>query len=128
MTHQKHWIIKIVPVLAFATGIIMVSIGGVMTLSSGAKLALFDHEPYNQITREQCEFDYHDFRPIPVETLEKKSEPRKKTEEEIIKCIKERRIEEKQRFKGRQKQNLVDGLSVLIVGLILILGFRKKEE
>jgi hypothetical protein len=134
MSETKHWILKIVPSLAFAAGIIMASIGGVITLSSSAKLLLFDHGPYGNVTMEQCEFDYSDFGPIPV-SIEKDSvsgtslvntQPKKRTEEEIIKCIEEKKNEEKQRFQQDKKQNLVDGLSVLIIGLLLILSFRKK--
>ena len=127
MSDKKHWIVKIVPALAFAAGIIMASIGGIMTLSSGAKLALFDAHPYNQISREQCEFDYS-FHGIPV--MDKKTvdtTPKKRTEEEITRCIERRKIEEKQRFQQEKKQNLIDGLSTLIVGLLLIIFFRKKE-
>jgi hypothetical protein len=134
MSETKHWIVKIVPSLAFAAGIIMSSIGGIMTLSSGSKLLLFDHGPYGQVTREQCEFDYRGYGPIPL-SIEKvdvsdtkfiNTLPRKRTEDEIIKCVNEKRREEKQRFQQDKKQNLVDGLSVLIVGLLLILFFRKK--
>ena len=46
MSQKKEWISKIVPNLAFAAGIIIASVGGMMTLSSTMKLALFDSEPY----------------------------------------------------------------------------------
>ncbi len=133
MTNKKHWILKIVPALAFAAGIIMASIGGIMTLSSAAKLVLFDHGPYDQVTREQCEIDYS-YRPLPlpldINTPSRKVDtlPKKRTEEEITKCINNRKEEGKQRFQQDKKQGLVDGFSALIVGLILVFAFRKREE
>ncbi len=134
MSDKKHWIFKIVPTLAFAAGIIMASIGGIMILSSGMKLLLFDHNPYDQVTREDCEYDYQDLRAVPVmlhktrEPREIETGPRKRTEEEIQKCMSERKAEVKLRFQEGKQQNLVDGLSALVVGLILILAFRKREE
>ncbi len=124
MTEKKHWIIRIVPALAFAAGIIMSSIGGVMTLSSTAKLALFENGPYSYVSKEQCMYDYNDY--IQVEkTTETK--PRKRTDEDINICMLEKRAEEKQRFQDEEKQDIVDGLSTLFVGLMLVLFFRKRK-
>lgn len=132
---QKHWIIRIVPAIAFAAGIIMASIGGITTLQAGAKLALFDHSPYNGITKEQCQYDYNRH-PVELDILSMETivgtkpivdKPYKRTDEEINKCLTERRAEEKDRFQQDKKQDLVDGLSPLIVGLILIFAFRKRE-
>jgi hypothetical protein len=132
MSDKKHWILKIVPALAFAAGIIMASIGGIMVLSSGAKLALFDHGPYNQVTRQECKYNY-DYRPVPL-IIEKQETGiindnlKERSEEEITKCVNERKAEEKNRFQQDKKQNLVDGFSALIIGLILVFAFRKREE
>jgi len=125
MTDTKHWILKIVPALAFAAGIIMMAIGGIMTISSSAKLALFDSEPYNYITREQCEFDYSSQKEF-VENKEN-SNLTKKTEEEIEVCLADKRLAEKKHYQDQKKQNIIDGISSLIVGLILVLSFRKRK-
>ena len=125
MTDTKHWILKIVPALAFAAGIIMMAIGGIMTISSSAKLVLFDSEPYNYITRDQCEFDYHSAKEF-VENKEN-SEITKKTESEIERCLAEKRLAEKKRYQDQRKQNIVDGVSSLIVGLVLVLSFRRRK-
>lgn len=130
---QKHWIIRIVPAIAFAAGIIMASIGGIITLQAGAKLALFDHGPYNRITREQCQYDYnnydYDLNPLIYKDKEKmvNTQARKRTEAEIQKCLTEKNAAEKERFQEDKKQNLVDGISALIVGFILIFAFKKRE-
>lgn len=129
MSDKKHWLTTIVPVLAFATGIIMVSVGGMITLSSTAKLALFEQGPYAYIDSEQCRVDYN----IP-ETLsesdtssEKINEPRVRTEQEIEQCVQNKKMEEISRFQNTEKQDIVDGLSALIVGFLLIVVFRKKK-
>lgn len=136
MTNNKqHWVIKIVPALAFAAGIIMASIGGMITLASTAKLILFEHDSYSYVSREQCLYNYNDY--LPVEDVFNSSyvksktsldkNPRKRTEGEIEKCLVDKRLEEKQRFQETKKQDIVDGLASLIIGLILILGFRKRK-
>lgn len=133
--HTHNWVYKIVPSLAFAAGIIMASIGGIMTISSTAKLILFDHDSYDMVTRADCEFDYN-YRPMPVPMVlnpkkkinEVDSQPRKRTEDEIKKCLDDRKKEMKDRFQQKKKQNLVDGISVLFVGLILIVSFRSKRK
>ena len=119
MSDKKHWIIKIVPALAFAAGIIMASIGGMITVSSTAKLALFESDSYSYISKEQCEYDYKE-----INTNEN---ARKKSIEEIEQCVMDRKAEEISRFQNTEKQDIVDGLSSLLVGLILILSFRKRK-
>ena len=119
MTHTKHWITKIVPALAFAAGIIIASVGGIMTLSSSAKLAFFDSAPYSYVTEDQCRYDYS--RPNPEATYER-------SDAEIELCLENRKEEEQVRFKNNQKDNIVDGVSALIVGGILLAAFRKREE
>lgn len=133
MTDKKHWILKIVPALAFAAGIIMASIGGMMTLSSTAKLALFEQGPYSYISKDQCEYDYNR-QPIMIEErvsniATKPTNPKqyKRTPLEVKECLNEKRTEEKQRFQQDKKQDIVDGISALIVGLILIFAFRRKK-
>lgn len=127
MSDTKHWIIKIVPVLAFATGIIMSSIAGIMTLSSVSKLVLFDSDPYSYVTREDCRFDYNP-KSMDIAPSERIEKPYERTEAEIEICFNEKKADEKNRFQQKQKQNLVDGISTLIVGMMLILAFRKRKE
>jgi hypothetical protein len=129
MSDNKHWILKIVPALGFAAGIIMMAFGGTMVLASGAKLALFDNDPYSYITREQCDINY----PLPVDLSagklikEKDVTTIQRSEDDIQRCLVEKRLEEKNRYQNGKKQNIVDGLSSLLVGGILVLAFRKKK-
>jgi len=119
MKETKHWITKLVPVLAFAAGIIIASIGGIMTISSSLKLALFETDSYSYVTEESCRYDYT------KPTTEGQQELR--NAEEIELCIADREQEEKERFQKNQKENIVDGMSALIVGGILLLTFRKRK-
>lgn len=120
MSDKKHWIIKIVPALAFVAGIIMSSVGGVMLLSSSAKLALFEHNSYDYVRSEDCRFDYRKKAEDGISDYER-------TGSEISDCVKEKKIENKQRFQNSEKQDIVDGISILFVGLILVLLFRKQK-
>jgi len=119
MSDKKHWIIKIVPALAFAAGIIMASIGGMMTVSSVAKLALFEGEPYSYISEDQCRYDYN--------KPEIEGQTKERSIEEIEQCVMDRKAEEISRFQNSEKQDIVDGLSALLIGGILILSFRKRK-
>ena len=121
MSDKKHWIIKLVPALAFAAGIIIASVGGIMTISSSLKLALFESEPYSIVTEEQCRYDYNKTAEAPdYGTYER-------TAEEVRLCMESRKSEELQRFQNNQKRTIVDGVSALIVGGVLLLAFRKRD-
>ena len=118
MSDNKHWITKLVPVLAFAAGIIIASIGGIMTVSSSLKLALFETEPYSYISEEQCKYDY---------SLSIDQVGYERSAQDIAKCLSTRKQEEMTRFQNNQKENIVDGVSALFVGGILLLAFRRRK-
>ena len=120
MSDNKHWITKLIPVLAFAAGIIIASVGGIMTLSSTMKLVFFETEPYSYITEDQCLYDYT--KPLDSERGNVERSP-----EEVEVCVAEQKIQEKKRFQNNQKETIVDGVSALIVGGILLLAFRRRK-
>ena len=121
MSDKKHWITKLVPALAFAAGIIIASVGGIMTVSSSLKLALFDSEPYNIVTEEECRYDYN-------KTTEGPDFANyERTSEEVALCMDSRKTEELARFQNNQKGNIVDGVSALLVGGVLLLAFRRRK-
>lgn len=119
MSDKKHWITKLVPALAFAAGIIITSVGGIMTVSSSLKLAVFDSEPYSYINEESCRYNYE--KPYIGDA------PVERTPEETSLCVEDRKQEELQRFQKNQQENIIDGISALIVGGILLLAFRKRK-
>ncbi len=130
--NRKHWLFVIVPIFAFAIGIAMASVGGIMTLNATAKMFLFESGPYAYISPNECLYD--DF-PAPINVAYNVNgdgakdikKPRQRSEEEIEKCFAEKKNEEKIRFLNKEKQSVVDGLSALVVGLILIFIFKKKN-
>lgn len=137
MSEKKtDWITRIIPVLAFAAGIIITSVGGIMTTSSSLKLMLFESEPYSYISEEECRYDYS--KPASLEKEQDMlslttfpTEGRgyyERTEEEIEECIQKRFLQEQKQFENRHKQNIVDGVAALIVGGILLLVFRRRNE
>lgn len=125
MSDTKHWMARLVPSLAFVAGIIITSVGGIMAVSSSLKLALFETSPYSFISEDQCRYRPFNYA-IDTDTTEDSKEAQA-SEEEIATCLEEKTEEEKVRFKNSQKENIVDGLSALIVGGILLLAFRKRE-
>ncbi len=111
---KKHWILGFAPLVLSFVGVIMMTVGGTIILSSAAKLALFETEPSRVITAEDCRYDYK---------LEVK-----RTDDEIKSCLEEKRFVATLRFKNSEKQDIIEGLSALFVGLVLVLFFRKKKK
>lgn len=129
MTDTKHWITKLVPVFAFAAGIIIAAVGGIITTSSVMKLAFFETEPYNYYSSEECLYDYNQVVPASAEVvgIDKATKPYKLSPEEVAACKAEKELEAKKRFQNTEKQDIVDGISSLLVGGILILSFKKRK-
>lgn len=121
MSDKKyHWINKLVPALAFAAGIIIASVGGIMTISSSLKLSFFETGPYSIVTEDQCRFDYN--KPSPNDYLNYE-----RNDSEIQECMTNKKQEEIIRFQNTQKENIVDGISALIIGGVLLLAFRTRK-
>jgi len=100
-----------------------------MFISSVSKLFLFDHNPYYRNYDMECRHDdvFPMFQKLSDSgEKEVKIEKHVKTEEEIQKCIERRKKEEKDRYYQERMQSIVDGISALIVGLILVFSFRKQ--
>ena len=119
MSDKKHWITKLVPALAFAAGIIIASVGGIMTISSSLKLAMFDTGPYSYINEDSCRYNYD--KPA-IDGVNQE-----RTELEIQKCMDNRMEEEIKRFQKNQQENIIEGVSALIVGGVLLLAFRRRS-
>lgn len=127
MTDTKHWITKLVPVLAFAAGIIIASIGGIITTSSAMKLAFFDNEPYSYYPSDECTYDYSRNIESVAKEIAEPTTPYRLTPEEASICKAEKEVEAKKRFQNTEKQDMVDGISSLLIGGILILAFRRRK-
>lgn len=103
------------------TGIVLTAIGGVMMLNAVLKLYVFqfDSNEYAIVTTEECRHDYR---------MMKGDEPTIRTPEEIEVCKIERREENSQRFVRNKKENLVDGLAMLLIGIPFWLIFWRKRK
>ncbi len=121
MSHKTHWLVHVVPTLTFAAGVIIASIGGIMTISSSLKLAFFDSDPNSYVSMEMCRHDYS--RAVP-----EFNPPYERSEQEIQECLQKQEWEELERFQKRQTSSLIDGVSALFIGLILLLVFKKRSE
>lgn len=119
MSEKKHWIIRLVPAVGFIAGVIMASVGGIMVISSSAKLALFDENPRSYISVDSCRYDYS------KEKIDNK--PYMRTAEEQDLCMEEEKKRDTKRFRNGEKQDVIDGLSSLLVGFILLLSFRRRK-
>lgn len=127
MSDTKHWITKLVPALAFAAGIIISSVGGIITTSSAMKLAFFEESPHSYINEESCRYDYTRASSIDESIKLDNQVAAERTSKEVAICIEKKKQEERTRFKNSEKQDIVDGVSSLVVGGILLLVFRRRK-
>lgn len=120
MTNKKHWINRLVPALAFTAGIIIASTGGVITTSSALKLALFDSHKHDISAARQCDHNI---------ILKKNNTENQDldTEEHKDLCIATETLRIKKSFQNDKKEDIIEGVSLLIVGGILLLVFRKRN-
>ncbi|MDD3693886.1 MAG: hypothetical protein PHC89_00610 [Candidatus Pacebacteria bacterium] len=126
--NTTHWITRLIPILAFAAGIIISSVGGIMLISSSLKLAFFQEDPYSYFTEQECVYPYSKLTPQPLSETERAGEIVEQNPEEIQSCIKRNREQQRYQFKNRHQQNIIDALSALVVGGILLAIFRKRNK
>ncbi len=128
MTEKKlGWLYDLINFGGAVTGIILTAIGGTMLLNAVLKLYVFkfDSYSYSYVTEDQCRFDYR-VKPFPVKEAD--TEPKERSEEEIKKCMEERKAEEKARYKRDKQENMVDGLAMLIVGIPFWIIFDRRRR
>jgi len=127
MSEKKlGWLYDLINFGGAVTGIILTAIGGTMLLNSALKLYVFkfDSDSYSYVTRESCLYDYN---LPPVKVIDTK-QPRQRSEEEIEKCLTERKAEEKQRYTRNKQENMVDGLAMLIIGIPFWIIFDRRRR
>lgn len=128
MTDTKlTWLPDLLRFGGAVTGIVLTAIGGVMLINAVMKLYVFQFqtEPYQIVSTEECKYDHN--RQIPQETGITKAYIR--TAEEIAVCKAERLKENKVRFERTKKENMVDGLAMLLIGIpFWIIFWRKRDK
>jgi len=112
MTETKlAWLPELIHFGGALTGIVLTAIGGVMMLNAVLKLYVFQFQgdAYTIVTTEECRLDYAHMTPDKDPTI--------RTPEEIEQCKIDRTSENTQRFERQKKENLVDGLAMLLIGI-----------
>ena len=116
----------------FLIGVALASIGGIIVLSTSLKLTLFPQPPELMDYEEMCinRLTYPvSVTPItPGEKIVKRKEKEEVDEKEVEECVEKMRKQDVLRYRERKLQTLIDGVSILIVGLILLAVFSKKRE
>ncbi len=113
----------IIASLAFTIGIIISSIGGVMFLSSSAKLLFFEKPLYFTDYEEQCRFRLEEG-PLKIKEIDR-DEKKVISPEELRECVGKLEKQDKERYRNEKMKSLVDAFSFLIVGFILFLSFKR---
>jgi hypothetical protein len=134
MTEKKlAWLPDLLRFGGAVTGIILTAIGGVMLLNAVMKLYVFNFqsETYQIVSDEECRYDHNRSAVDTIAVVEEKSisKPYERTSEEIEQCKETRKEENKLRFERSKKENMVDGLAMLLVGIpFWIIFWRKGKE
>lgn len=127
MTEKKlAWLPDLLRFGGAITGIVLTAVGGVMLLNATMKLYVFNFqtEPYQVVSTEECKYDHN----RSIKTNDE-TKPYARTAEEIEICKAERLEENTIRFERSKKENMVDGLAMLLVGIPFWLIFwRKRKE
>lgn len=123
MTEKKlAWLPDLLRFGGAVTGIVLTAIGGVMLLNAVMKLYVFHFqtEPYQVVSTEECKYDHN--------RMTDDKQPYVRTAEEIEVCKTERLEENKIRFERSKKENMVDGLAMLLIGVPFWIIFWKKRK
>jgi len=126
--HTDSWLeilLKKLPRFAGAiVGVVFTAIGGVMTVNAGLKTFVFGIEtPRYFSASEMCKVQ-------PWESVTEGEKPKSLTREEKKLCMEEKTAEARLKYQQERKENLIDGLAFLIVGVPfwIICGRKKKED
>jgi|GEM_PF-6195380 len=148
MNINQSFIGRLIPGFGLLIGIFATAIGSIIVLGGILKIA-FLQEPHllqgrffvhDGTCQYEDDFFGEPFLVPPVfETAELASEttmigslpvesrtPRVLNKEERTKCLEEKHAQERQQFRYQQKQRIVEGIPVLLVGMIFWWMFRKK--
>jgi len=116
---------RIIFLVGVSVGIIFTAVGTTMILNSSLKLAFFDEPRYGNVSWQIGECEVYGYskgaRPV-IETIAPEKLPTP-TDEEIAECKEDVKANSKEEFKRDKTENIVDGISFLIVGLILWIAF-----
>lgn len=124
MSDSKFRLRDFVNVGGMIIGIALTAIGAIFVLNSALKVYVFgfDTPPYFSAT-EQCQYDHQK----PMNGVDG---PVKLEGEEYDECVIEKTASESARYIRQRKENMIDGLAMLLVGIPfwLLFGMRRKKR
>ncbi len=116
----------------FLIGVALASIGGTIVLSTSLKLALFPqptgYADYEEMCVNRLTHSVIVTPLAPGEKIVDRKEEKEIDEKEVERCVEKMREQSTQRYRERKFQTLIDGISILIVGLILLTTFSKRSR
>jgi hypothetical protein len=124
MTQKTHWLSILPKTIGLCAGIILTAVGSVMLLNAVLKLYViqFDTPRYTDDYRMSCEY-------APVNHYtEKPKEPALRTEAELEKCMTEKKQNAKNQYQRNKKEDMVSGMSSLIVGIFFWIWFGRRKK
>ncbi len=114
----------IIASFAVTVGIIMSAVGGIIFLSSFAKMFLFERAPYVVDYEEQCRFRLGGIEQgVKAVTTGRGGE--EIPPEALRSCVNRLERQDRERYRSEKLRSLVDAFSFLVVGMILLFSFKK---
>jgi len=129
--HSLAWLPDLVNVGGTIVGIVMTAVGGVMFLNTTLKVYVFGFETNTYFNaEEQCRNDKL-YAPRPTSSNEVSIEKQPTVEineEEISQCVERKANIEKENYRRRQYEQMIDGFAFLFVGIFLWIMHRRKRK
>ncbi len=127
MTEKLPWLRELITFGGAITGIVLTAVGGVMLINATLKLYVFQFqsEEYQVVTIDECRYDHNRTKPVAAGEI---SKPYERTPEEVEQCKADRQEENRLRFERNKKENMVDGLAMLLVGIPFWIIFERRRK
>lgn len=141
MIQKKHWITSLPKVIGLCAGIILTAVGSVMVLNMVLKVYIlgFTEPRYEGNYETMCEYKNENEKRRMLNTLAQKnpeiavvdtSLPMERSFAEKEACIAKEEAKAQKRYLREKKEDLVNGLSSLFVGIFFWtwFGYRRKKR
>ena len=138
---QKHWLTSLPKVIGLCAGIILSAVGSVMVINMVLKVYIigFTEPRYEGNYETMCEYKNKNEKRITLDTLAQKnpeisvvdtSFPMERSAAEKNACIAKEEAKAQKQYLREKKEDLVNGLSSLFVGIFFWVwfGYRRKKN
>lgn len=125
METNKNWLRELIPFGGTLVGLVMTVIGSSMILNTVLKVYIFGFETSSSFSAEErCEDEYR----FTIEKNKNEEVAKERTAEETEECITRKTKLEKERYLRQKKENMVDGMALILVGAPVWFFYQRKRK